>query len=303
MKIQKKIIISGASGFVGTALTSYLKGKGHEVLSLVRRSPKVASEISWNPLNREIDSSKLEGAFAVINLSGESISSHRWTEKRKVTLRDSRINTTRFLIESLQKLQTKPKVFISASGMGYYGETGVEEVTESAPMGSGFLAELASKWENEALKGRESFRVVLLRISMVISKNGGALAKMLLPFKLGLGAKLGSGTQYMNWIHLFDLLQCIEFCIENDSCSGPVNACAPNSVTNAEFTRRLANAVHRPTFFLSLPEVFLGILLGEMSQELLLVSTKGVPKKLIEAGFKFKYASIEKAFEAEFLKS
>jgi len=295
--VSKKILISGATGLVGTALIERLSGLGYECFSLVRREPKNSFEIAWNP-NEGIMGKLPQGVGAVVNLAGENIAGGLWSIERKNRLWNSRVNSTALLVKTCLAQDVPPAVFISASGSGIYKDYGDQEIKEDGLVGDGFLAHLASAWEGEAHKGEPHMRVVLLRIGMVITKKGGALAKMLTPFKFGLGGTLGSGKQYMSWIHLEDLVSVIQFCIENQKIVGPVNAVAPRPVTNKEFTKALGGVLHRPTI-LPAPALALKLILGGLARELLLMSQRVVPNKLLAAGFRFRYENIESAFKAE----
>ncbi len=295
--MRKKILISGATGLVGTALRDVLTGAGYDCYSLVRREPKNANEIFWSPDRGSIGALPAD-IYGVVNLAGENIAGGLWTIARKDRLWRSRLNSTELLIKTFSKMANPPKVFISASGAGFYKDYGSNEVAEDGLVGDGFLAHLASAWEGAAQRGEPLIRVVLLRIGMVVTKKGGALAKMLLPFKLGLGGVFGSGSQYMSWIHLDDLVRIIKFSIEEESLHGPINAVAPNPVTNREFTKTLGKVLKRPTVF-GVPAFALKWILGGLAEELLLLSIRAVPKKLIEKGFRFNFPRLEGAFRAE----
>lgn len=295
--MSKNILISGASGLVGSNLIPLLESKGYHCFKLVRHAPVNNREIEWHPGTSSIG--KLpDDILAVVNLAGENIAGGRWTSKRKELIRTSRVNSTRLLIDACKSLVPHPTVFISASGIGIYGDRGDSVITEGEGAGKGFLPDLAVEWEQEALKGASIMRVVTLRIGVVLSKQGGALQRMLLPFKLGLGGRLGSGKQYMSWIHLEDLIQLILFAIENRSLNGAVNAVAPESVRNSEFTSALGAALARPSI-IPVPSFILRMLMGEMADELLLASTRAVPKNALESGFKFSYPNLRDALRKE----
>ncbi len=296
--MQRSILISGASGLIGSAVKDYLTEKGYRVSILVRRPPKSDQEIFWNPDSGDLDSTKLESFYGVIHLSGAGIADRRWTEHRKYILKKSRIKSTTLLVDQLKKVTTKPTVFISASGVGFYGDRKDEILTESSARGDGFLSDLAIEWEGAANSGKDFARVVILRLGMVISKDGGALKKMLLPFKFGLGGVLGSGDQFMSWIHIKDLLRVIVFAIETPAIKGIVNTVSPDTPTNLEFTKTLGEILNRPTF-LSAPKFLLKILLGQMADELLLASTRVAPEKLTNAEFKFQFPQIKDALSEE----
>ena len=294
-----KILISGASGLVGTHLIPTLKAKGHSVFKLVRKTAKLSDEINWDAEKGFVESeqAKLEGFDAVIHLAGENIGEGSWTEERKKRLRDSRVVGTRVLVDGLKKTQSPPKIFISASAEGIYGDGKDEVLTEDSPKGEGFLAELCDAWEVESQKATEfGARVVNLRIGLVLSKEGGALSKMLTPFKLAVGGAFGSGKQWMSWITLEDLIRIIHFVLENENVSGAINSTAPNPVTNQEFTKTLGKVVHRPTFF-TVPEFAIKLIFGEMGENLLLRGTRVLPKRLQDLGFTFEFTNLEDALK------
>ncbi len=294
-----KVVISGASGLVGSALTSRLAADGHDVIRLVRREEQRADDTAlWNPTEGEIEREALEGADAVVHLAGENISSGRWTAARKSSIRQSRVIGTTLISETIASLTRRPRVLVSASAVGFYGDRGDEVLTESSTAGEGFLPEVAIGWE-QATKAASiaGTRVVLFRSGLVLSTEGGALAKMLPLFRLGLGGRLGNGRQFMSWISLDDLLRAVFFAIEHDALSGPVNAVAPEPVTNAEFTRVLAAVLHRPAIFPA-PAFALKAAMGEMAEELLLSSTRVVPQRLLDAGFDFAHADLESALRS-----
>jgi uncharacterized protein (TIGR01777 family) len=291
-----KVVATGASGLVGSALVSSLEADGHEVIRLVRREPKTAQERRWNP-EGEPDPSLVDDADAVVHLAAETISGW-WTQRKKERILHSRVQGTKNIAEAIARAARKPKVFVSASGTGYYGHRKDEVVTETSSVGLGFLAELARKWEATTKPATEAgVRVVLLRISVVLSMKGGALPQMLPPFKIGLGGKVGAGKQYWPWITLDDVVGVIRFAIQDEALSGPVNVCAPQETTNKQFTKALGRVLKRPTFF-PLPSVVVTLTLGEMGQEALLTSTRAHPVKLNEAGYRFRYPEIEGALRA-----
>ncbi len=294
-----KILISGASGLVGTALTKALRAEGGTVAHLVRPGGAAPDgAIRWDPASGAVDASAMEGADAVVNLNGASIAGGRWTPARKAILRSSRVDATRTLVDALGRLRQKPRVLVSASAVGYYGDRGDEILTESSRIGTGFLAALVRDWEAEAVRAEPSgIRTVLLRFGVVLSAEGGALPRMLTPFKLGVGGRLGSGKQWMPWIALEDVIGAIRFVIANAQLSGAVNLVAPNAVENAEFTRTLARALHRPAI-LPAPAFALRLALGEMADELLLASQRARPEKLLAAGYAFRFDSLDAALHA-----
>jgi len=289
------IVISGASGLVGTALTEALRGEGHAVARLVRSGQTAsADEIPWDPAVGIIDSAAMEGADAVVNLSGANIAAGRWTARRKEILRSSRLRPTRLLVETMGRLRQKPRVFLSASATGYYGNRGDEILTEASAPGSDFLAALARDWEAEAMRAESAgTRAVILRFGVILSKSGGALPRMLLPFRLGIGGRFGNGAQWMPWVALDDVTGAIRFLIANEEIRGPVNIVAPHPSTNAEFTRALARAVHRPAV-LPAPAFMLHLALGEMT-DALLGSQRARPARLLAAGYSWHYDELEPA--------
>ena len=291
-----KILVTGASGLIGSALVPSLTGAGHSVTRLVRSKPR-PGEIRWDPLGGDIDKPGLEGQEAVIHLAGENIAG-RWTAEKKEAIRESRVKGTKLLAESLSQLANPPKVLLCASAIGYYGDRGEELLKEESPAGSGFLAKVCREWEAAADRAvRESIRVVRLRNGIVLSAAGGALKTMLLPFKLGVGGKIGSGMQYMSWIAIDDVLGIIHLAITNDTLRGPINVVAPNPVTNLVFTKTLGRVIGRPTV-LPMPAFAARLVLGEMAQELLLASTRVTPKRLLAADYHFKFPQLEPALRS-----
>ncbi len=292
-----RILITGASGLVGTALQKSFAEKGYEMLLATRGEPKTENQLQWSVEEGFADAEKLEGIDAVVHLAGESVNGLRWTNEKKKAIRDSRVHGTRNVVEAISKLKHKPKVFVAASAIGFYGERGDEELTESSNVGSGFLAEVSREWEAESRRAEDAgIRTVLLRTGIVLSKDGGALGTMLLPFKLGVGGVIGSGKQWMSWISLDDHIAVINYVIENDAIRGAVNAVSPHPVTNEEFTKAMGDVLYRPTF-IPLPEFAVSMLLGEMGDALLLASTKVLPKRLEDAGFEFNYPDLKVALE------
>lgn len=292
-----KVLITGASGLIGTALKESFKQKGYEVLLASRKEAKDDKHIQWDMETGFVDPEKLEGIDAVVHLAGENVSGLRWTEDKKKAIRDSRVLGTLNIVDAISKLKKKPSVFISSSAIGFYGERGDEEVTESSAAGDTFLAVVCKEWEAESRRAEDAgIRTVLLRTGIVLSKDGGALGTMLLPFKLGVGGVVGSGKQWMSWISLDDHIAVINFAIENENLRGAVNSVSPNPVTNHDFTKTLGEVLYRPTF-LPLPEFAVSMVFGEMGDALLLASTKVLPKRLEEVGFEFKYADLKAALE------
>jgi uncharacterized protein (TIGR01777 family) len=294
-----KILISGSHGLVGTALIKSLAAKGHEVFRLVRYSPTSEAEIEWSPDRYSIALSRIEGFDAVVNLAGESIAEGRWTDEKKRRIRESRAKGTKLLGDALANLTAPPKIFICASAIGYYGNRGDEILTESSSPGDDFLAKVCVEWEEAtALATEKGIRVVNTRLGVVLDANGGALAKMLPPFRWGLGGKIGSGKQWMSWITLDDVVGGIEFALANDSLKGPVNFVTPVPVTNAEFTKTLGKVLSRPTIF-PIPAFGVRLLFGEMADALLLSSQRVEPQRLVEAGYAFQYPALSSALSHE----
>lgn len=292
-----KVLITGATGLIGTALQKSFSEKGYDVLLASRSEPKDERYVQWDAQSGFSEPGRLEGVDAVVHLAGESVSGLRWTDEKKKAIRDSRVLGTRSVVDAISKLKDRPKVFVSASAIGFYGERGDEELTESSAAGDSFLADVSKEWEAESRRAEDAgVRTVLLRTGIVLSKDGGALGTMLLPFKLGVGGVVGSGKQWMSWISLDDHVEAINFAIENENLRGAVNAVSPNPVTNEEFTKTLGDVLYRPTF-LPLPEFAVSMILGEMGDALLLASTRVLPKRLIDAGFDFKYPSLKAAIE------
>jgi uncharacterized protein (TIGR01777 family) len=290
-----KVLVSGSSGFIGSSLVSFLKEKRAEVVRLVRSQPNPGeAAVFWDPEKGNIENTRLKGLDAVVHLAGESIIG-RWTAGKKAKILNSRKNGTRLLAESLARLDRKPKVLICASAIGYYGDRGEEILKEESPAGKGFLPEVCLAWEGATQPAAEAgIRVVNLRIGMVLSPKGGALAKMAPPFKMGLGGKIGSGRQYVSWISMGDLLGIFQHALATESLRGPVNAVAPNPVTNLEFTKTLGRVLSRPTLF-PMPAFAARLAFGEMSNELFLASTRVIPSKLLETGFQFRHMELESA--------
>lgn len=292
-----KVLITGASGLIGQALQRSFEDTGYELLLASRKEPTDDQHIQWSIEEGFTDPEKLEGIDAVVHLAGENVSGFRWTDDKKKAIRDSRVLGTRNVVDAISKLKKKPKVLVAASAIGFYGERGDEEVTESSAIGDNFLAGVSKEWEAESRRAEDAgIRTVLLRTGIVLSKDGGALATMLTPFKLGVGGVVGSGKQWMSWISLDDEIEVINFAIENANLRGAVNAVSPNPVTNEEFTKTLGEVLYRPTF-LPLPEFAISMIFGEMGDALLLASTKVLPKRLEEAGFEFKYSELKAALE------
>ncbi len=288
------IAVSGSSGLVGSALVSSLTAGGHRVTRLVRRSPG-GNDVLWDPAEGIRDLPKLAGVDGVVHLAGENIAAGRWTEARKAEIRRSRVEGTRRLCESLAKLGARPKVLVSASAIGFYGDRGVEILTEDSAPGSDFLAGVCREWEAATeLASRAGIRVVHLRFGMILSPAGGALKKMLLPFKMGAGGRIGSGAQFMSWIAIDDAVGVIQHALSTESIRGPVNAVAPAPVTNAEFTRTLARVLSRPAI-VPMPAFAARLAFGELADALLLSSQRVMPSRLKESGYRFRYPELEGA--------
>jgi uncharacterized protein (TIGR01777 family) len=289
-----KVALTGSGGLVGSHLIHELQSAGHKLTIVVRSDPKsIPNAIHWNPEMGEIDSKKLEGIDAVIHLAGENIASRRWTAKQKKKIRHSRVNGTRLLSETIAHLTDKPDVFVSASAIGFYGDRGQESLSEESQPGQGFLAEVCKDWEGATQPAIDAgIRTVHLRIGVILSPEGGALVKMLTPFRMGLGGKLGSGSQQMSWIALDDVIGSILHVLENKQISGPVNLVSPNPVSNHAFTKTLGRVLRRPTIF-PVPSFMARLAFGEMADELLLASTKVQPKRLQESGYIFRHPDLD----------
>lgn len=285
------ILITGASGLLGSALSQALSKRNDTLYTLVRRQSQTPNEIFWQPNEGLIDD--LPPLDVVVHLAGENIASGRWTPERKKRIRNSRVEGTSLLANTLAKLDQPPHTFISASAIGIYGDRGSQELTESDSAGEGFLSEVGVAWEQAAQPAVQAgIRTVFPRIGMVLTPQGGALGKMLLPFKLGVGGIVGPGTQYMSWVSLNDLINILLFAIDTPNLSGPINAVAPHPVTNHTFTKTLGKVLKRPTLF-PLPAFVARILLGEMADALLLASTRVLPAKLQATDFTFEHPELE----------
>jgi uncharacterized protein len=299
-----RVLLTGASGLIGRALMSKLKEGQVETVRLVRGSAlPVSGELSWNPYSvrpiAEPSARSLEGISAVIHLSGANIASHRWTRDYKDIIHRSRQQPTHALARMLAGLKAKPRVLISASAIGIYGDRGDNLLNEASSPGSDFLANVCQAWEAATQPASEAgIRVVHLRFGVVLSRQGGALAQMLPLFRLGLGGRLGNGRQWMSWVGLPDLLRVIEFTLDADHLTGPVNVVAPFPVTNADFTRTLGHSLRRPTL-LPAPAAALKLIFGEMAENTMLASQRAVPERLQAAGFHFQYPDLEAALTSE----
>jgi len=297
-----KILTAGSHGLVGTALIKALEPEGHEIFRLVRHYPGSPSEIEWSPDRYSIALARLEGFDAVVNLAGESIAEGRWTEEKKRRIRESRVKGTKLLGDALANLTNPPKTFICASAIGYYGNRGDEILTETSAPGNDFLAEVCVEWEQAtALATEKGIRVLNTRFGVILDANGGALAKMLPPFRMGIGGRIGSGKQWMSWIALDDVIGALKFGLANDSLRGPINFVAPNPVTNAEFTKTLGKILSRPTLF-PIPAFGVRMVFGEMADALLLASQRVEPARLKAGGYEFQYSQLQVALEYIFRK-
>jgi uncharacterized protein len=289
-----KIVIAGASGLVGSALIPSLKSEGAEVTRLVRSTPK-AGEIEWHPNGDQIEPAKLEGFDAVINFAGENIAAGRWTDDQKRKIRDSRVNGTHLLSEAIAKVKKRPAVFLCASATGIYGDRGDETLDEESESGGGFLAGVCREWEQATEPSVQAgVRTVNLRFGPILAREGGMLAKLLTPFKMGMGGKVGSGKQYISWVAIDDSVNAIKLALQNDSIRGPLNIVSPHPVTNEEFTKTLGHVLSRPTA-LAMPAFAVRLAFGEMADEMLLTSQRVIPKKLNDAGYEFEYPELEGA--------
>lgn len=294
-----RVLISGSSGLIGSALAENLRHEGHEVTRLVRSGSAANGSVAWDPEQGRIDAAGVEGHDAVVHLAGEGIGDHRWSDEHKRRVLDSRVKGTTLLAEALAKAERKPAVMISGSAVGYYGDRGDEPLNEESAPGTGFLSDVVTQWEASTRAAEDAaIRVVHLRTGIVLSPRGGALKPLLPLFKLGLGGKLGSGRQYFSWISIDDEIGAIRHAIATDQLRGGVNATAPNPVTNADFTKALAKAVHRPAF-LTVPKAALAVRFGnQAADEMLLGGQRVLPAKLEATGYEFKHPELDGALEA-----
>ena len=289
-----KTAIAGASGLVGSALIPVLERDGHEITRLVRTAPRTG-EIEWHPNQDALKPNDFEGFDVIINLAGENIAGGRWTDDQKRKIRDSRVNGTHLLSEAVAKLARKPKVFVCASATGIYGDRGDEKLDEQSESGGGFLAGVCREWEKASEPASKAgVRVVNLRYGPILARDGGMLAKLLTPFKMGMGGKVGSGKQYISWVSLEDAVRATKFAIDDEAIRGPLNVVSPNPVTNEEFTKTLGHVLNRPTA-LAMPAFAARLAFGEMADEMLLASQQVLPKRLNSAGFQFELPELERA--------
>jgi uncharacterized protein (TIGR01777 family) len=291
-----RVLISGSHGLIGSALIESLEGDGHEVTRLVRGRLPGKGEAAWDINEGTVDEAALQGHDAVVNLAGAGLGDHRWTAEYKKEILESRVRGTLILAHALAKLDPKPSVLVSGSAVGYYGDRGDEPMTEESGPGAGFLAEVVRQWEAAALPAKEAdIRTVNVRTGIVQSAKGGGLKKLLLPFKLGLGGRFGSGKQYLSWVHVDDEVGAIRFALEHDGMEGPMNATSPHPVTIGEYAHALGRAVHRPTK-IPTPTFALKAILGtEMTEEMLLGGQRVLPAKLQAAGYRFHHPDLEEA--------
>jgi uncharacterized protein (TIGR01777 family) len=289
-----KVAITGASGLIGSALVPHLRARGDEVLRLVRRPAVAPDEVSWDPTAGTVDLEALAGIDAVVHLAGAGVGDHRWTDAYKKTILDSRVDGTHTIVRAITQLDPKPRTLVAGSAIGWYGETGDRAVDESAPAGSGFLADVVRAWEAAADPAAEAgIRVVHARTGLVVAKEGGAWARLFPIFRFGLGGKLGSGKQYWSWISLRDEVAALTYLLDNDAMSGPVNLTGPDPATNAEVTRAMGSVLGRPTLF-PVPAIALKTVLGEFSVEVL-GSARVIPGVLESAGFTWQDRTVESA--------
>lgn len=291
-----KVLLTGSSGLIGSALIESLGANGHQAIRLLRNNVAEGSP-SWDPENGTIDLADVREIAAVIHLAGDNIAEGRWNDRKKGRILNSRVSGTKLLVESLATSDHKPRVIVSASAVGVYGDRGEELVDETSEPGNGFLADVCKQWEGAAASAVDAgIRMANVRLGVVLSTAGGALKRMLLPFRMGLGGVIGSGRQYMSWVSIDDVVEIIQHAIANDSLQGPVNGVSPNPVSNRDFTKALGRVLHRPTIC-SMPAFVARLAFGEMANELLLASTRATPRKLTDSGYKFRHPELEEALE------
>ena len=293
-----KIAITGSSGFIGTALVRALEARGDEIVRIVRDGPEGSGRVLWDPERGELESRGLSGVEAAVNLAGEPIGKRRWTARQKARIVNGRVRGTEALARSLAGLHPRPRVLVSASAMGFYGERGDEILTEDSASGTGFLPSVCRRWEEATSAANDAgIRVIHLRTGLVLDPSGSLLKRVLLPFRLGLGGRLGDGTQWISWVTRADHVGAILHLLDRDAASGPFNIAAPNPVRNAEFTRTLARVLHRPAVFPS-PRALIAIPYGRELANDLLSSTRMAPQKLEASGFRFEATELEPALRA-----
>jgi uncharacterized protein (TIGR01777 family) len=293
-----KVVVTGSTGLIGSALVTNLRADGHEVRRLVRHAPRAADETQWHPSSGFLEPSAVDGVDAVVHLAGAGIGDHRWTDNYKQVIRDSRVQGTTAVAGAVAAATKPPRVLISGSAVGFYGDTGEEMFDEACPSGDGFLASVVRNWEAATAPAAEArVRVVNIRTGIVLSADGGLLKQMLPIFKLGLGGRLGSGRQWMSWVSIADHVAAVRYLITGDDISGPVNVTAPEPVRNKDFTKALARAVHRPAVAI-VPSLALKAALGGFAEEGALVSQRVLPTRLEGAGFTFTFADVDAALGA-----
>jgi uncharacterized protein len=294
-----RIAVTGSSGLIGAALCDELETSGHEVVRVVRSGPPASGSIGWDPSAGAIDAAGLEELDAVVHLAGESIGSSRWTETQKAKILDSRVHGTTLLARTLARLSSPPRVLVSGSAIGFYGDRGDEELTEASSSGEGFLADVVRRWEAAVKEAEDAgIRVVRARTGIVLSKRGGALSRMLLPFKLGLGGRFGSGRQFWSWISISDEVGAILHAVSNDALRGPVNLTAPHPVTQADFAATLGRVLNRPTF---IPTPTFGVKAvygSQLVDETLTGGQRVLPAKLLSSGYAFLHPTLEEALRS-----
>lgn len=291
-----RVVIAGSSGLVGGHLVRALRAAGVEARRLVRRAPSAADEIAWDPARGQLDARALTGIDGVVNLAGRNLLG-RWTRRAKAEIVDSRVQSTRLLVQTVARMAARPSVFVSASAVGYYGSRGDEVLTEASSPGTGFLAVVAQRWEGEARRAAEAgIRVVCTRFGLVLARGGGALGPMIPLFRLGLGGPLGDGRHWWSWIHIDDLVSAIVMALTSSSLEGPVNLVAPAPVTNREFTQTLAAVLHRPAI-VPAPAFAVRLVFGEIADEMILASQRVMPTRLLAAGFAFRWQELATALE------
>jgi uncharacterized protein (TIGR01777 family) len=300
MEVAMNILVTGATGLIGRALCSCLASEGHRIVALTRSSNRLSDVPQlvfkrWDPMSGPPGAEALDGVEAIVHLAGEPIVARRWTDTQKKLIRDSRVVSTRHLVEAIRSMKPKPQVFVCGSAVGFYGERGDEQLEEDSRPGRGFLSDVCVEWEREAVGAAEEVRSVQVRTGVVLSSEGGALEKMITPFKLGVGGPLGSGRQWFPWIHIRDIVGVFRHALITASLRGPVNGVAPEPATNAEFTRALGRALHRPAF-IPVPEFAMRALMGEMA-DVLFVSQRVVPTAALASGYEFHYSLLTKALE------